>query len=132
MLWSDSREAADIADPIDPAEANEPTLAIDAKEAALPTARTESWEQIDRIEFSDQRDHTRRSLAPLVAVLAGQRKTARAGVSAEHGLVLLSGRCRIRTCEGILRRIYSPLPLAARATCRAGPRAWPGDSKAKQ
>src|SRR5207247_1812047 len=29
------------------------------------------------------------------------------------------GRCRIRTCEGILRRIYSPLPLAARATCRA-------------
>ncbi len=30
----------------------------------------------------------------------------------------LGGRCRIRTCEGILRRIYSPLPLAARATCR--------------
>ncbi len=28
------------------------------------------------------------------------------------------GRCRIRTCEGILRRIYSPLPLAARATCQ--------------
>jgi hypothetical protein len=31
------------------------------------------------------------------------------------------GRCRIRTCEGILRRIYSPLPLAARATCRSHP-----------
>src|SRR4051794_4220407 len=30
----------------------------------------------------------------------------------------LCGRCRIRTCVGIRRRIYSPLPLAARATCR--------------
>src|ERR1700742_3218845 len=27
------------------------------------------------------------------------------------------GRCRIRTCVGVSRRIYSPLPLAARATC---------------
>src|SRR5215510_8609392 len=33
------------------------------------------------------------------------------------------GRCRIRTCVGVHRRIYSPLPLAARATCLgvAGP-----------
>ncbi len=30
-----------------------------------------------------------------------------------------SGRSRIRTLEGVSRRIYSPLPLAARATCRA-------------
>ena len=29
----------------------------------------------------------------------------------------LGGRCRIRTCVGVSRRIYSPLPLAARATC---------------
>lgn len=29
------------------------------------------------------------------------------------------GRCRIRTYVGISRRIYSPLPLAARAICRA-------------
>lgn len=28
------------------------------------------------------------------------------------------GRCRIRTYVGISRRIYSPLPLAARAICR--------------
>ena len=63
MLWWDraesalryeSREAADIADPIDPAEAKEPTLANDAKEAALP---------IERTEFSDQRDHTPSSVA---------------------------------------------------------------------
>ena len=27
------------------------------------------------------------------------------------------GRYRIRTCVGVSRRIYSPLPLAARATC---------------
>jgi hypothetical protein len=47
-----------MAEPIDPADANEPTLANEAKEAALPTDRTESWEQIERIEFSDQRDHT--------------------------------------------------------------------------
>ncbi len=31
------------------------------------------------------------------------------------------GRCRIRTYVGKSRRIYSPLPLAARATCRASP-----------
>src|SRR5699024_1311763 len=31
----------------------------------------------------------------------------------------VGGRCRIRTCVGIRRRIYSPLPLAARTTCRA-------------
>ncbi len=62
-LWYDSSEAADIADAIDPAEANEPMLANDAKEAALPTERIESWEQIERTEFSDQRDHTRRSVA---------------------------------------------------------------------
>jgi hypothetical protein len=30
----------------------------------------------------------------------------------------IGGRCRIRTCVGVSRRIYSPLPLAARATCR--------------
>ena len=35
-----------------------------------------------------------------------------------RGSTSLCGRCRIRTCEGILRRIYSPLPLAARATCQ--------------
>src|SRR5699024_1749903 len=29
------------------------------------------------------------------------------------------GRCRIRTYVGLRRRIYSPLPLAARAICRA-------------
>src|SRR6476660_9857472 len=36
-----------------------------------------------------------------------------------------SGRCRIRTCVGVSRRIYSPLPLAARATC-LGARPSPG------
>ena len=30
----------------------------------------------------------------------------------------MRGRYRIRTCVGVRRRIYSPLPLAARATCR--------------
>ena len=35
------------------------------------------------------------------------------------------GRCRIRTCVGIRRRIYSPFPLATRTTCRAhGPLVW--------
>ena len=33
-----------------------------------------------------------------------------------QGLLLLGGGSRIRTLEGISRRIYSPLPLAARAT----------------
>jgi hypothetical protein len=33
-------------------------LPIEAKEPALPIDRTESWEQIDSIEFSDQSDHT--------------------------------------------------------------------------
>ena len=56
-----------MADPIDPAEANEPTLANDAKEAALPIDRTESWEQIERTEFSDQRDHTHGSVARPIA-----------------------------------------------------------------
>ena len=38
----------------------------------------------------------------------------------------LGGRCRIRTCVGVSRRIYSPLPLAARATCLgAAPRRDP-------
>lgn len=41
-LWYDINEAHDIADKIDPAEANEPTLAIDAKDAALPIESTES------------------------------------------------------------------------------------------
>ena len=63
-LWYASSEAADIAEPIDPAEANEPTLATDAKDAALPMERTESWEQIERTEFSDQSDHTPMSLSP--------------------------------------------------------------------
>jgi hypothetical protein len=61
-LWYDSSEAADIADPIDPADANEPTLASDANDAALPIERIESWEQIERVEFSDQSDHTYRSV----------------------------------------------------------------------
>ena len=52
-----------MAEPIDPAEANEPMLASEANEAALPTERTESWEQIERTEFSDQRDHTLNSVA---------------------------------------------------------------------
>jgi hypothetical protein len=62
MLWYDSSEAADIAEPIDPAEPNDHTLANDATEAALPIERTESWEQIERIEFSDQSDHTASSV----------------------------------------------------------------------
>jgi hypothetical protein len=41
-LWFDSSEAADMADPIDPAERNEATLANDPKDAALPIERTES------------------------------------------------------------------------------------------
>ena len=48
-----------MADPIEPAEANEPTLANEAKDPALPIERTESWDQIERTEFSDQSDHTR-------------------------------------------------------------------------
>jgi hypothetical protein len=58
VLWNDSTEAVDIADKIDPAEANEPTLANAAKDAALPIESTESWEQIERTEFSDHRDST--------------------------------------------------------------------------
>ncbi len=50
MLWYDSSETTDIADPIDPAEANEPTLANDATDAALPIDKTESWAQMERIE----------------------------------------------------------------------------------
>ena len=56
VLWCDSTDTADIADRIDPAEAKQPTLANDAKVAALPIESTESWEQIDRTEFSDHRD----------------------------------------------------------------------------
>jgi hypothetical protein len=41
-LWYDINEATDIADPIDPDEANEATLAIDAKDAAQPIDSTES------------------------------------------------------------------------------------------
>ena len=39
-------------------------LPNDAKDATLPTESTESWEQIDRTEFSDQSDHTFSSLVP--------------------------------------------------------------------
>lgn len=39
-----------------------------------------------------------------------------------QGPVSRGGRCRIRTCVGIRRRIYSPLPLAARTTCQCRPR----------
>lgn len=59
-----------MAEPIDPAEANEPTLANDAKLAALPIESTESWEQIESTEFSDQRDHTIGSVANLDAPLS--------------------------------------------------------------
>jgi hypothetical protein len=38
----------------------------------------------------------------------------------------MCGRCRIRTCVGVSRRIYSPLPLAARATCRCCAKSRPG------
>ncbi len=63
-LWCESSEANDIADPIDPAEANEPMLANEAQDAALPIERNESWEQIERTEFSDQSDHTSSSVDP--------------------------------------------------------------------
>ena len=56
-LWKDQRESTDIDEPMDPAEANEKRLANEAHDAALPTQSTESWEPIDRIEFSDQSDH---------------------------------------------------------------------------
>ena len=41
-LRFDSNEATDIADPIDPAEANQPMLANEAHDAALPIERNES------------------------------------------------------------------------------------------
>lgn len=47
-----------------------------------------------------------------------------------EGIGAGGGRSRIRTWVGVNRRIYSPLPLAARATCRGGAKAitawrWP-------
>jgi hypothetical protein len=53
-------------DPIDPAEANDATLASEAKEWLLHTESTEFSEQIERIEFSDRMDHTRGSVARAV------------------------------------------------------------------
>jgi hypothetical protein len=43
---------------MDPAEANEPMLANEPRDAALPIDKTESWEQMESNEFSDQSDHT--------------------------------------------------------------------------
>ena len=57
-LMKDSTERLDIEEQMDPADANEAMLPIDAQDATLPTESTESWEPIERIEFSDQRDHT--------------------------------------------------------------------------
>jgi len=65
-LCDDNKEATDIVDPIDPAEANEPTLARDAKEWELHTESTEFSEQIERMEFCDRIDHTRGSVARAV------------------------------------------------------------------
>jgi len=62
-LWYDSSDAADIAEPIDPAEANDQTLANEANDCELPMDSTESREQMDRSEFSDRTDHTRGSVA---------------------------------------------------------------------
>ena len=51
----------------------------------------------------------------------GSNVGSSAETASDHG-----GRCRIRTCVGVSRRIYSPLPLAARATCLgAAPRCDP-------
>ena len=51
---------------------------------------------------------------------AGQHQTqprsADHPVCTAQGLFVLGGGSRIRTLEGVRRRIYSPLPLAARAT----------------
>src|SRR4051812_13735947 len=54
--------------------------------------------------------------------VAGRREVSkerspRCGYMPPLSLVAGGGRCRIRTCVGVSRRIYSPLPLAARATC---------------
>lgn len=101
-LWYDSSEAADIADASDPAEANEPMLANDAKEAALPTERIESWEQIERTEFSDQRDHTRRSVA-----FAGS--TCRSAIFRSWHLIAV-GQTSGRRGTGIADRFLSRRP----------------------
>jgi adenylate cyclase len=57
---------------------------------------------------------------PRMRYHCGIRRPPKGGGSArnssDHG-----GRYRIRTCVGFRRRIYSPLPLAARATCRVAP-----------
>lgn len=65
-------------DPIDPAEANDATLASEAKEWLLHTESTEFSEQIERIEFSDRMDHTRGSVAraaPSVGTGSPQHQT---------------------------------------------------------
>ena len=51
----------------------------------------------------------------------GQRRRASTRQTCWSEALFACGRCRIRTCVGIRRRIYSPLPLAARTTCHAHP-----------
>jgi hypothetical protein len=43
VLWYENNAPADIAEPIDSPDANEPMLAIEATEAALPIERIEFW-----------------------------------------------------------------------------------------
>ena len=59
-------------------------LANDAKEAALPIERNESWEQIERTEFSDQSDHMPGGVVPARRPDGGQR------VSGEPNAILTS------------------------------------------
>lgn len=49
----------------------------------------------------------------------GTRTKSQPRLSRRESGLTRCGRCRIRTYVGISRRIYSPLPLAARAICRA-------------
>lgn len=49
----------------------------------------------------------------------GTRTKSQPRLSRRESGLTWCGRCRIRTYVGISRRIYSPLPLAARAICRA-------------
>jgi hypothetical protein len=59
----------------------------------------------------------RDSAADDLRAIGAPRVTQSEAKSLWPGWQVQGGRCRIRTCVGVSRRIYSPLPLAARATC---------------
>src|SRR4030095_1016656 len=70
----------------------------------------------------DSEDRTRRAIDTVWATSDGpQTAPAPSGLGCHlvTGQCCKCGRCWIRTNVGFSRRFYRPLPLAARATCRA-------------